>query len=167
MTMVLAGFGALVLATFLQLALPVGVSMWRVEPNLVLALVVAWAWVRGPRWAFGWAVLGGLLLDLSGGGVLGVHALALLVAAYVVGVLRGLATGAHSWPLCIPVGALGGALYGSIVVMALHVFQREVLSAPLLVAVVGGAIASGALLSVPFALLFTALARSLALRRPG
>lgn len=165
--MVLAGFGALVLATFLQLALPAGVSMWRVEPNLVLALVVAWAWVRGPRWAFGWALLGGLLLDLAGGGVLGVHALALLVAAYVVGVLRSLAAGPHGWPLTVPAGALGGALYGSIVAMALHVFQREALTSPLLLAVLGGAIASGALLSVPFALLFTTLQRSLAQRRPG
>lgn len=163
--MVLAGFGALVLATFLQLALPGGVSMWRVEPNLVLALVVAWAWVRGPRWAFGWALLGGLLLDLSGGGVLGVHALALLAAAYVVGLLRSLAAGARAWPLTIPAGALGGALYGGIVAMSLHVFQRDALSPPLLVGVVLGAIASGALLSIPFALLFTALQRSLAVRR--
>ncbi len=164
--MMLAGFAALVLATFLQLALPGGASMGRMEPNLVLALVVAWAWVRGPRWAFGWAVLGGLLLDLSGGGVLGVHALALVVAAYVVGVLRSLA-GTHAWPLTIPVGALGGGLYGVVVVIALHLFERESVSSSQLVGVGGGAIASGALLSVPFALLFAALERSLALRRPG
>lgn len=162
--MVLAGFGALVLATFLQLALPGGASVWRVEPNLVLALVVAWAWVRGPRWAFAWAVLGGLLLDLSGGGVLGVHALALVAAAYVVGVLRSL-SGSHAWPLTIPAGALGGTLYGALVVLALHVFQREPLSSALLLEVLGGAIASGALLAVPFAALFSALQRSLAHRR--
>ena len=158
--MVLAGLGALVLATFLQLALPGGASVWQMEPNLVLALVVAWAWVRGPRWAFGWAVLGGLLLDLSGGGVLGVHALALVVAAYAVGVLRSL-TGTHAWPLTIPVGALGGALYGSIVVFALYAFQREALSSPLLLGLAVGAVASGAFLSVPFALLFAVLQRSL------
>lgn len=164
MTMVLAGFGALVLTTFLQLALPGGESTWRMEPNLVLALVVAWAWVRGPRWAFGWAVLGGLLLDLSGGGVLGVHALALAVAAYLVGFLRSLA-GTHRWPLTIPAGALGGALYGAIVVTALHVFGREAWNSPLLVGVFGGAVGSGGLLAVPFALLFTALQQSLAVSR--
>lgn len=162
--MVLAGFGALVLATFLQLALPGGASVWRVEPNLVLALVVAWAWVRGPRWAFAWAVLGGVLLDLSGGGLLGVHALALVVAAYVVGVLRSL-SGSHAWPLTIPAGALGGSLYGGMVVMALHVFQREPLSSALLLEVLGGAITSGALLAIPFAVLFTALQRTVAPRR--
>lgn len=165
--MVPAGLGALVLATFLQLALPAGVSTWRVEPNLVLALVVAWTWVRGPRWAFVWALLGGLLLDLAGGGVLGVHALALLLAAYLVGVLRGLSGGARGWPLTIPAGGLGGALYGGVVALALHVFQRDALSSPLLVGVVGGAVASGTLLSVPFALLFTGLQRSLTLRRPN
>lgn len=162
--MVVAGFGALVLATFLQLALPGGASVWQIEPNLVLALVAAWAWVRGPRWAFGWGVLGGLLLDLSGGGPLGVHALALVVAAYAVGVLRSLAR-TQGWPLTIPVGALGGLLYGGIVVSALYVFQRETLSSPLLLGVAAGAIASGAFLSVPFALLFSALQRSLAPRR--
>ena len=161
--MVLAGLGALVLATFLQLALPGGAAVWWLEPNLVLALVVAWAWVRGPRWAFGWAVLGGLLLDLSGGGVLGVHAVALVIAAYVVGLLRSLA-GTHIWPLTIPAGALGGALYGGIVALALHVFQGEALNSALPMQLIGGAVASGAVLSVPFALLFTALQRSLAVR---
>ncbi|MGH2930786.1 MAG: rod shape-determining protein MreD, partial [Solirubrobacteraceae bacterium] len=106
----LAGLGALVIATFLQLAIPGDVLAWGLEPDLVLALVVAWAWVCGPRWAFGWALLGGLLLDLAGGGPVGVHALSLLVAAYAVGVLRSVA-GARGWALTVPAGAVGGALY--------------------------------------------------------
>lgn len=165
MTLVLAGFGSLVLATFLQLALPGGVPVWGVEPNLVLALIVAWAWVHGPRWAFAWAVLGGLLLDLFGGGPLGVHALALLGAAYLVGFLRSL-SGARAWPLTIPAGALGGAVYGCVVMLGLHLFRGEALTWQLTVGLVGGSIGSGAILSVPFALLFTAMRRGLGQRRP-
>jgi rod shape-determining protein MreD len=165
MSMVLAGFGSLVLATFLQLALPGGVPVWGMEPNLVLALVVAWAWVHGPRWAFAWAVLGGLLLDLSGGGPLGVHALGLLGAAYLVGVLRSFSP-ARAWLLTIPAGALGGAVYGWVVMLGLHLFDDQVLTWQLAVSLVGGAIGSGAILSVPFALLFTVLRQGLAQRRP-
>ncbi len=165
MTMVLAGFGSLVLATFLQLALPGGVPVWGMEPNLVLALVVAWAWVHGPRWAFAWALLGGLLLDLSGGGPLGIHALGLLGAAYLVGFLRSLSP-ARVWPLTILAGALGGAVYGGVVVLGLHFFGGQALTWQPAVGLVGGAIGSGAVLSLPFALLFTALRRSLAQRRP-
>lgn len=164
MTMVLAGFGSLVLATFLQLALPGGVPVWGMEPNLVLALIVAWAWVQGPRWAFAWAVLGGLLLDLSGGGPLGVHALGLLGAAYVVGLLRSLSPGTP-WPLTIPAGALGGAVYGGVAMLGLHLFGNQVLTWELTAGLVGGAIGSGAILSVPFALLFAALRQGLAQRR--
>jgi rod shape-determining protein MreD len=165
MTMVLAGFGSLVLATFLQLALPGGVPVWGMEPNLVLALVVAWAWVLGPRWAFAWAVLGGLLLDLSGGAPLGVHALGLLGAAYLVGLLRSVSP-ARAWPLTIPAGALGGAVYGGVVLLGLHVFGDQALTWQLTVTLLGGAIGSGAIVSVPFALLFTVLRRGLAQRRP-
>lgn len=165
MTMILAGLGALVLATFLQLALPGGVPIWGMEPNLVLALIVAWAWVRGPRWAFVWALVGGLLLDLSGGGVVGVHAAALLAAAYLVGLLRSL-TGGRGRPLTVPAGALGGALYGGIVLASLQALQHQPPTPTAAVGVMGGAIGSGAILSVPFALLFAALERGLAHRRP-
>jgi len=162
--MALTGFGALVLATFLQLALPGGVPVLGMEPNLVLALIVAWAWVHGPRWAFVWAVLGGLLLDLSGGGVLGVHALGLLGAAYLVGLLRSLSH-SHTWALTIPTGGLGGALYGVVVMGALHLFGGEAVTWQLAVGVIGSAISSGAILSIPFALLFTVLRQGLGQRR--
>lgn len=162
--MVAAGFASLVLATFLQLALPGGVPVWGIEPNLVLALIVAWTWVQGPRWAFAWAVLGGLLLDLSGGGPLGVHALGLLGAAYLVGLLRSLSR-SRAWPLTIPAGALGGALYGGVVLLGLHLFGDQTLTWQVTVGLVGGAIGSGAILSVPFALLFTLLRQGVAQRR--
>lgn len=163
--MALAGLGALVLATFLQLALPGGVLVWGVEPNLVLALVVGWTWVRGPRWAFVGAVLAGLLLDLSGGGVIGVHAVGLLAAAYVVGLVRSLVEGRGWWWLSVPAGALGGALYGGIQVAALTVLQHEPLARAPAAAMVAGAAGSGAILSLPFQLLFSSLDRSLARRR--
>lgn len=164
MTLPLAGFGALVIAAFLQLALPGGELVWGMEPNLVLALVVGWTWVRGPRWAFVWAVLGGLLLDLSGGGVIGVHAVCLLVAAYAVGLVRS-AVPAHGWVLTVPAGVVGGALYAALLVVALHVFAAVPWSWNLALAQAGGGVLSAAVLSVPFALVFTALRRTLGAQR--
>ncbi|MFZ0216574.1 MAG: rod shape-determining protein MreD [Candidatus Dormiibacterota bacterium] len=161
--MVFAGLGALVLATFLQLAISANLLLGGLEPNLVLALVVAWAWVRGPGWAFAWALLGGLLLDVAGAGVVGVHAAALLLAAYAVGVVRSWRRD-WGWPLLAPIGALGGLLYGALLIAALHVFGGELIDRTLISALLGGGVLSGGLLSLPFGLLFVALQRSLATR---
>lgn len=54
-------------------------------PNLVLVAVVALAWTVGSRAALLWAVVGGLLLDLTSSGPVGPHALALLPGAYLIG----------------------------------------------------------------------------------
>ena len=54
-------------------------------PNLVLLGVVAVSWTLGTRSALVWAVIGGLLLDVTASGAVGPHALALLPGAYLVG----------------------------------------------------------------------------------
>lgn len=54
-------------------------------PNLVLVLVVGTIWTAGQRAGLAWACAGGLLLDLTGPGPLGPHALALLGGAYLCG----------------------------------------------------------------------------------
>lgn len=54
-------------------------------PNLVLLAAVALSWTLGTRSAMAWAVVGGLLLDLTSSGPVGPHALALLPGIYVIG----------------------------------------------------------------------------------
>ncbi len=52
-------------------------------PSLVLVAVVCLAWLGGARAGLGSALGSGLLLDLGGQGPLGVHALALIPAAWL------------------------------------------------------------------------------------
>jgi rod shape-determining protein MreD len=54
-------------------------------PNLILLAVVAVTWTRGVRAGLVWACIGGLLLDLTTSGPVGLHALALLAGVYVIG----------------------------------------------------------------------------------
>lgn len=89
------------------------------QPNLVLAMVLARAWVRGGHAGMRWAVGGGLLLDLAGTGPLGAHALALLAAAYAAGVLAASFENDARVPwLALVAGGAGGAVYG-VVLLAL------------------------------------------------
>lgn len=54
-------------------------------PNLVLLGAVAVTWTVGARSGMVWACAGGVLLDLTGSGPIGPHALALLAGVYVIG----------------------------------------------------------------------------------
>ncbi|HEX6350314.1 MAG TPA: rod shape-determining protein MreD [Candidatus Dormibacteraeota bacterium] len=85
------------------------------QPNLVLALVLARAWLRGGRAALPWSVAGGLLLDLAGTGPLGTHALALVAAAYLGGALAAWVGNARPAGIAVLAGAAGGAVYGAVV----------------------------------------------------
>jgi rod shape-determining protein MreD len=55
--------------------------------NLAVIAVAAWTWARGTRDGLFWAVPAGIVLDLGSAGPLGPHALALLAAAYVAGLV--------------------------------------------------------------------------------
>lgn len=112
-------------------------------PNLVLALCAARAWTRGGRSGMTWALAGGLLLDLAGGvGPLGVHALALLAAAYVVGVLAA-AFENSGVALSLLAGAVAGLVYGTVVLVAADSLGlADVTAAQALPLVVGGAAVS-------------------------
>lgn len=55
--------------------------------NLAVIAVTGWTWSRGTRAGLWWALPAGLLLDLGSAGPLGPHALALLAAAYVAGLV--------------------------------------------------------------------------------
>ena len=109
----LVQLGLLVGAALLQLTLVGRLDAAVPAPNLVLVLVVARAWQRGGGAGMRWALAGGLLLDLAGIGPLGAHALALLCAAYVAGVLAASFENDARLPwLGLLAGAAGGAVYG-------------------------------------------------------
>jgi len=107
----LAQAGLLLGAALLQVTLVGRLDPSLPQPNLVLALVVARAWMRGGGAGLRWALAGGLLLDLMGIGPLGGHALALLAAAYAVALL---AASFEQNLFAALAGAAGGALYGMV-----------------------------------------------------
>jgi rod shape-determining protein MreD len=84
---VLAGL-LLLPAAVLQVTLAPRLEVFGAFPNFVLLVVVGWTLVRGAGPGIRWAIGGGLLLDLLAPGPLGVHALALAVAAYGTGFLQ-------------------------------------------------------------------------------
>ena len=81
----LLGFAALLAAALLQVTWAPGLAIWGAYPNLVLLMMVVITWRNGARAGMFWACWGGVLLDLTGPGPLGPHALALLAGAYVSG----------------------------------------------------------------------------------
>jgi rod shape-determining protein MreD len=110
---VLAQLAVLAVAAVLQVTLLGRLDPSLPQPNLVLALVVARAWLRGGGAGMRWALAGGLLLDLAGIGPLGAHALALLAAAYAGGVLAASFENDARLPwLALVAGGAGGAVYG-------------------------------------------------------
>jgi rod shape-determining protein MreD len=107
--------GALLLAAVLAQVTLVGrLDPALPQPNLVLALVVARAWLRGGGAGLRWALAGGLLLDLAGIGPLGAHALALLAAAYASGALAASFENDARPVFAILAGAAGGTVYGGV-----------------------------------------------------
>jgi rod shape-determining protein MreD len=102
-------------AAILQVTLAPRLDLFGVFPNLILLAVIGWTLVRGAAAGIRWAVAGGLLLDLVAPGALGVHALALVVAAYLSGYLqRSFAPD----PLLLPAaaGALATVAYNLVLV---------------------------------------------------
>jgi rod shape-determining protein MreD len=71
----------------LQVTLAPRLELFGAFPNFVLLAVVGRTLLRGAGSGIRWAIGGGLLLDLLAPGPLGVHALALAVAAYGTGFL--------------------------------------------------------------------------------
>lgn len=80
------GVAALLLATVLvQVTWAPRLSVAGAFPNLALVAVIAITWTAGVRYGMAWAVVAGLMLDLTSDGPLGPHALALLAGAYLTG----------------------------------------------------------------------------------
>ncbi len=67
----------------LQSSLASELRILGVTPNLVLMAVIAWATIKGIRSGLLWAVVGGLSLDLLGGGPMGASILALTSVTFL------------------------------------------------------------------------------------
>jgi rod shape-determining protein MreD len=80
--LVILGLG---LVALVQVSALPAFAIGSVAPDLMLVIVVSWALLRDLRSAMGWALAGGLALDLLAGSPFGMYTLGLLVAAVVAG----------------------------------------------------------------------------------
>lgn len=150
----MSALGALLLAAaaLLQVTLVGRLDPALPEPNLVLALVAARAFLRGGRAGMAWGLAGGLMLDLAGTGPLGVHALALVAAAYAAGALA--TAFENGWaPLAGLGGAAGSICYSAVVLGAADTLGLADVSAGAALPLVAGGAAIAALLTVAAAAL--------------
>jgi rod shape-determining protein MreD len=138
-------------AALLQVTLAPRLEIAGAFPNLVLLAVVGWTLLRGAGAGIGWAVAGGLLLDLLAPGPLGVHALALAVAAYGTGFLK---RSFEPDPVFLPAaaGALATVAYNLVLMAVTQLLGSSIAVLPALAAwVAPSALYDAALL--PLALL--------------
>lgn len=75
-------------AALLQVTLAPSLAVSGAFPNLLVVVVAGWTLCRGAGAGMRWALGGGLLLDLLAPGPLGVHAVALVAAAYAAGYVQ-------------------------------------------------------------------------------
>jgi rod shape-determining protein MreD len=81
----LAIAAALLAAVLVQVAWAPRIAVAGAFPNLALVGVIAITWTGGVRKGMAWACVAGLMLDLTAPGPIGLHAVALLVGAYLTG----------------------------------------------------------------------------------
>ncbi len=119
----LAQAAAVLAAALVQSTAGPDLAVAGAAPNLVLALVAARSWRAGLPGGLWMALGGGLLLDLAGQGPVGVHALALLAAAAVTGLLAERSNQANAL-----IGALAAApasaAYSLVVLTAAHLLRQ-------------------------------------------
>lgn len=110
-----AGGAGLLAAVLLQVTLAPGLAVLGAAPDLALVVVAAIAWTAGPRAGLLAAAAAGLALDLTWPGPLGLHAIALLAAAYLVSLI---AERLQDTRLLVPAaaGAAASLVYGGIVI---------------------------------------------------
>ncbi len=125
------GAGVVILAVLLQVTLAPSLSVAGAFPNLIVLAVVGWTLVAGAGSGLRWALAGGLLLDLAAPGPLGLHALALAMAAYAAGWCQ---RSFHAEPLLLPfaTGALATVVYNLVLLGAADTLGQNVLLVPVL-----------------------------------
>lgn len=79
------GIPIVIVAAIIQTSILPRFPIFGLIPNLMLLIVVSWSILRGPNHGMGWAVIGGLALDLASGSLIGITSVSLLFAAVVAG----------------------------------------------------------------------------------
>jgi rod shape-determining protein MreD len=90
--------------------------------NVAVVAVAAWTWARGTRAGLWWALPAGLILDLGSAGALGPHALALLAAAYVAGLVSSTVDGGL---VVLPLSAAAATLAYAATLLVVGALLRE------------------------------------------
>jgi rod shape-determining protein MreD len=78
----------MLLLTVLQTAVLPLFPIFGVVPQLPVLAAFSWGLLRGPQEGIGWAFVAGLCLDLFSAGPFGAHAVALIMAVFVVAVAQ-------------------------------------------------------------------------------
>jgi len=60
------------------------ISLWRVKPDFMLSIAVAWSLLRGTEEGMLWGFVGGVILDLLSGTPLGICILAMVATCFLV-----------------------------------------------------------------------------------
>jgi len=115
----LAGLGTFLVLGAMQAAVAAHWAIGGVPPDLVLVGVMIWGYWSGPvRGAVG-GVLGGLGIDLSTGGHLGLFALASGLAGWICGEAGLRMDLSHGWMRAV-VAAAAAVVYGTVVAAGAH-----------------------------------------------
>lgn len=85
---------------------PLPLTIRQFTPDAIIAVTVYWTMQRPPRMGGGWALVMGLLRDGIAGTPLGMHALALVLVAFLVQVLDERLRTAAIWQQTLAVGLL-------------------------------------------------------------
>jgi rod shape-determining protein MreD len=112
-------------ATLLQVSFFPYFKINGVQPDLVLALVIAWTVLRGLPEGITWAVLGGLCIDLLSGGPFGIFTLAMLVVSLTANLFHGRVFGSS---IIIPLGLTFPLtlLFNGLSLLALNLLGRTI-----------------------------------------
>ena len=156
----IAGLGAMVALTLVQVTLAPRLEVDGAFPNLVLLAVVGVTWIFGLRAGMVWACAGGVLLDLTAAGPIGLHALALLVGAYAIGFFTPNIANPTAAHFALS-AALSTVLYSAVLVLAAGLLGNPVLAAEVAVRLALAAALYNALL-MPLAIEVTRRMQALA-----
>jgi rod shape-determining protein MreD len=85
----LIGIPLLMLLSILQSVIVNDMTFLDGRPDLIFLVVVSWGIIGRPREAMGWALIGGLFLDLLSGLPFGVTAINLIIVSFVVSFTEG------------------------------------------------------------------------------
>ena len=141
----IAGLGVMVALTLVQVTWAPRLEVGGAFPNLVLLAVVGVTWIFGLRAGMVWACAGGVLLDLTAPGPIGLHALALLVGAYTIGFFTSNIANPTAVHFAVS-AALSTVLYSTVLVLAADLLGNPVPAAGVAIRLASAAALYNALL---------------------